>query len=294
ANPDNAAYARGAGTFGEEAKQETLVSDVEEPVNLVTSAPQASAATASSLAPAGDLSGKGDDRLEPGDQQAALSPTTLQPRKVRTLTVRRDGTIVRSQDAETAAVPATADPAPIDGARTTGSLPVPQPRPDASGASATATVPLPTSLPATTPPPAPANTLPGVNLGQTVVPVPATDPVTTQSVAAVDDASSAPIALAPAPQVQPAAAAATQQAALGEWVVQISSQRSPEDAQASYRNLLNRFPSILEGRQMAIREADIPDRGVFYRVHIAAQSKEDATDFCQQLQSAGGACFVTR
>lgn len=292
ANQDKAAYERVAGKFGEEAKQEKLVSDVEEPVNLVSSAPPA----ASGLTQTG-LSGKGDERLSPGEQQALVSPTTLQPRRVRTLTVRRDGTIVTPTDPaapEASDASANADGAiPLDGATTTGGIPVPSPRPERSESSA---APLqPAARPAATAS-SDQGSLPGVSVGQSVVPVvpvPGTDSVTTQSVVAVNDAAT-PVALAPTEQPTPATQAIASQAELSEWVVQISSQRSPEEAQASYQNLVNRFPSLLEGRPMAVQKADIPDKGVFYRVRIGAESKEDAAGFCQNLQSAGGACFVTR
>ncbi len=296
ANQDKAAYERVAGKFGEEAKQEKLVSDVEEPVNLVSSAPPA----ASGLTEPG-LSGKGDERLSPGEQQALVSPTTLQPRRVRTLTVRRDGTIITPTEP---AAPETTDAGtnaegaiPLDGASTTGGIPVPSPRPERSESSAAPRQPAaqPTATASSD-----QGSLPGVSVGQSVgqsvvpvVPVPGTDPVTTQSVVAVNEAAT-PVALAPTEQPTPATQAIASQAELSEWVVQISSQRSPEEAQASYQNLVNRFPSLLEGRPMAVQKADIPDKGVFYRVRIGAESKEDAAGFCQNLQSAGGACFVTR
>jgi cell division septation protein DedD len=136
--------------------------------------------------------------------------------------------------------------------------------------------------------------LPGVNIGQTVVPVPSepgTDPLTTQSVAKAHQPGE-PVALTSESDVSPAAQATD--AELSEWVIQISSQRSPEDAQAAYNNLRNRFPNLLEDRHVAIVKADLPGKGIFYRVRVGSQSKEDATDFCQRLQSAGGACFVTR
>ena len=303
ANQDKAAYERVSGKFGEEAKQERLVSDVEKPVNLVSASPTSSSVAGQELASMD--AAKGDARLAPGEQDAETAPTSLQPRRVRTLTVRRDGTIIQPVEETSATQTASLGTQSIDGAVSTGAIGVPDPRPETTAAPRlqpqVTRVVQPQQLPQAVPADQPSTGLPGVAFGQqpTVIPVPATDSLTTQSVARVNQ-SSEPVALALEPAVEPAARSASAEAGiplngeLSEWVVQISSQRTPEDAQASYRNLASKFPSLIDGRQMAIQKAEIPDRGVFYRVRIATQSKEDAADFCQRLQNAGGSCFVTR
>ena len=45
---------------------------------------------------------------------------------------------------------------------------------------------------------------------------------------------------------------------------------------------------------MAVQRADIEGKGVFFRVRMQAESKEEAVRLCERLKSAGGSCFVTR
>lgn len=78
----------------------------------------------------------------------------------------------------------------------------------------------------------------------------------------------------------------------GPWAVQVSSQRSAEQARAAYQALQRRFPSILGGREPDIQVADLGTRGTFYRVRLPAGSKADASRLCSELKSAGGDCFV--
>nr|WP_255720322.1 SPOR domain-containing protein [Acuticoccus kalidii] len=83
-------------------------------------------------------------------------------------------------------------------------------------------------------------------------------------------------------------------ASAAPWGVQVSSQRSQADAEASFRNLQSRFPSVLANVQPLILQADVGNRGIFYRVRIPAQTRNEAVSVCQQLKSAGADCFVGR
>ena len=47
--------------------------------------------------------------------------------------------------------------------------------------------------------------------------------------------------------------------------MQVTSQRSEADAQASYKSLQTQFPSVLGSRQPVIRKADLGDKGTYYR-----------------------------
>jgi hypothetical protein len=101
--------------------------------------------------------------------------------------------------------------------------------------------------------------------------------------------ASAPLSLRP--NAAPAAAAATS----GGYVVQVSSQRSETDAQASYRALQGKFPSVLGSRQALIKRADLGDKGTYYRAVLGPfNSAEDAARLCGDLKSAGGQCVVQR
>jgi hypothetical protein len=81
----------------------------------------------------------------------------------------------------------------------------------------------------------------------------------------------------------------------GGAYVQVSSQRSEADAQASFRALQSKYGGILGSRSAAIRRADLGDKGVFYRAMVGPfASTDEATQFCLNLKSAGGQCVVQR
>ncbi|HUN98776.1 MAG TPA: SPOR domain-containing protein [Bradyrhizobium sp.] len=117
--------------------------------------------------------------------------------------------------------------------------------------------------------------------------------------------SNAPLSLAPQ-AIQSVAAPRTQVATnapepiapsttSGGYMVQVSSQRNEADAQASYRVLQGKFPSVLGSRSPTIRRADLGEKGVYYRTMVGPfGSAEEASQFCGNLKSAGGQCVVQR
>jgi SPOR domain len=81
----------------------------------------------------------------------------------------------------------------------------------------------------------------------------------------------------------------------GGYLVQVSSQLSEADAQASFRALQGKFPTVLGSRSPLIKRADVPDKGVRYRTMVGPfGSSEEASQFCGSLKSAGGQCIVQR
>jgi len=104
--------------------------------------------------------------------------------------------------------------------------------------------------------------------------------------------------------VRPATTASTQTAALqakpaptvatGGYIVQVSSQRSQEQAQSAYADLQRRYSKILGGVKPLIQKADVGDRGTFYRVRLGPYQLQAANSLCGDLKSAGGDCFVRR
>jgi SPOR domain len=92
--------------------------------------------------------------------------------------------------------------------------------------------------------------------------------------------------------VQPAPSAAP---AGGGYVVQVSSQRSEADAQASFRALQGKFPAVLGSHDPLIKRADLGEKGVYYRAMVGPfGTSEEAAQFCGNLKSAGGQCVVQR
>jgi hypothetical protein len=81
----------------------------------------------------------------------------------------------------------------------------------------------------------------------------------------------------------------------GGYVVQVSSQRSEADAQASYRSLQGKFPAVLGSRAPLIKRADLGDKGVYYRAMVGPfGSSEEAAQVCGNLKTAGGQCVVQK
>jgi hypothetical protein len=100
---------------------------------------------------------------------------------------------------------------------------------------------------------------------------------------------------APATPTRVAAVPPAAQAASGAYTVQISSQRSENEAQASFRSLQAKFPSLLGDRQPIIRRADLGSKGIYFRAMVGPfASVDQATQFCGSLKSAGGQCVVQR
>jgi hypothetical protein len=84
-------------------------------------------------------------------------------------------------------------------------------------------------------------------------------------------------------------------AGTGGYLVQVSSQRNEADAQASFRVLQNKFPSVLGSRSALVKRADLGAKGVYYRAMVGPfGSSEEASRFCGSLKSAGGQCVVQR
>jgi hypothetical protein len=117
--------------------------------------------------------------------------------------------------------------------------------------------------------------------------------------------ASAPLSLspqaAPAARVASTTAAPTQIAPTatssgsGGYLVQIASQRNEADAQASFRALQGKYPSVLGSRTATIKRADLGEKGTYYRAMVGPfGSPDEATTFCGNLKSAGGQCVVQR
>ncbi len=114
----------------------------------------------------------------------------------------------------------------------------------------------------------------------------------------------APMSLSPAPgapgtipvrTTSAPPAAVPSSSGSGSYMVQISSQRSEADAQASYRAMQSKFPNVLGTRSASIRRADLGEKGIYYRAMVGPfAAAEEAGQLCSSLRSAGGQCVVQR
>jgi SPOR domain len=121
--------------------------------------------------------------------------------------------------------------------------------------------------------------------------------------ASANASTNTPLSLTPgAPQADPAPTrvASTNPTASvssgGGYVVQVSSQRNEADAQASYRALQNKYPSVLGSQSLLVKRVDLGEKGVYYRAFAGPFSSLDqATQVCSSLKAAGGPqCLIQR
>lgn len=202
---------------GDQPVQQRLVSGTEEPMAI----PQPNDSEDDELA----ALTKGEDRIQPTEASAdaAQDPLAVAPRKVRTMVVKPDGTLV---PADEPAVNAAAEPTVEDIANT----PVGEP-----------------------------------------------ELITTGATRAV-----------------PAKVAAAAPVVAGGWSVQVASQPSEAGASKSMADISKRYGNVIGNRGANIVKAEVEGKGTYWRVRVAAASRDDAVSLCSNLKSAGGSCFVTR
>ncbi|MEH2508839.1 hypothetical protein V1291_000193 [Nitrobacteraceae bacterium AZCC 1564] len=130
---------------------------------------------------------------------------------------------------------------------------------------------------------------------------PAPQRVSAPSTTASTPAPNAPVSLAPQAQPSQATAPDKRVASLGHSAgavgayVQVSSQKTEADAQASFKALQAKYSGILGSRSATVRRADLGSKGVFYRAMVGPfGTTEEAAQFCSSLKSAGGQCVVQR
>lgn len=319
-NQDKAVYERFSSAEGAaQPSQEKLLSTQEEPVNLAVRTVPITAPTPlidpTEAETADELPGafgqgedaaalKSEDRIEQADEiDTALAGevAVVTPRRVRTMVVRPDGTLVPREELEPepeaeSVVSAIAEPDADAEAETEAPAPLAQ-------------APIRTTEPA---PPAAATTAPEPVAEPAAVQQPPVRRVETSTITR-EQATPARGPVAPArPVEQPVdivgnaggAAQGTQVAAVqpapvaasqsSEWAMQIASQPTPEGAQASYADLSRRFGSVLNGRGVNIVKAEIAGKGTFWRVRIPTGSRADANALCERYKAAGGSCFVSK
>ena len=78
-------------------------------------------------------------------------------------------------------------------------------------------------------------------------------------------------------------------------MVQVSSQRSEADAQASFRSLQSKYPRELGDREPMVRRADLGPKGIYYRALVGPfGTAADADQLCNDLKADGGQCIVQK
>jgi len=274
--------------------------------NAVAPAPDAAAPAPDAVAPAGAQAAapknaqpaapapKSEDRiaqvLQEVDKGTNNDVVAVAPRKVKTMMVKPDGSLVPREDPAPVA-PKVAATEPAD--------PVPQHVAPAGQGDAQ---PTGTVTPATD------QTADQADSGQDETAKPA-KPAAAPKAEAKAQSTNTPAKVPVAPprpsdqpvdivgEVKPDKVASIDPAAAaggGSWSMQVASQPTVESAQSTYQDLQRRYGSVLAGRTANIVKAEIAGKGTFYRVRVPAQSRNDAINLCTSYKAAGGTCFVSR
>ncbi|WP_156851008.1 SPOR domain-containing protein [Bartonella refiksaydamii] len=78
------------------------------------------------------------------------------------------------------------------------------------------------------------------------------------------------------------------------YYVQLASQPTQALARDSLKNMKSRFGFLIGTRPLNIHSALIPGKGIYYRVRIQTQNRNDAISLCENIKNSGGSCFITR
>ena len=219
--------------------------------NAQTAAGAAGVATPAPPAPSEQAAQGPQQEPQQGPQSDSLFPAA---RKVKTVAVRADGSVIAA-----GAAPAPAAPLPV-----TSALP-----------SLAAGAPPPDVTPAPTSEPAAKSTQRAAAL-------------TTSAPTAAAHAKT-PKALKPARTEAVQAAAGGS----GGYAVQLSGEPNEADARAAAKRLSAKYSGALEGRHAVPVKATIGNRTVF-RVRVIHLSEDKARSMCAAVKSAGGSCFIAR
>jgi SPOR domain len=226
------------------------------------------------------------DRLASGGQDERMAPPAEQPLNIPDLVRNAPPPVVGPSSGPTVPPPvmpaqaappsntsalASASPSNPTAARKIRTVTI---RSDQSLADSAAVRPVPPRAPS-----APAAQNAPLSLSPQSVATPAPPPPRTT-------AAAVPIAAVAPPAAEAGGA--------GGYFVQVTAQKTQEEAQSSYRSIQAKYASVLSGRTPVYRRKDLGGKGVFYGAQIGPLSHEDAVHLCESLKSAGGPCMVQR
>ena len=183
-----------------------------------------------------------------------------EPIKVKTVSVRPDGTIIQ----------------PVDAARPPNGAPAPQRT--ASNVTGSTPPAAPAAKPAVAAPVAPP---------VAAAPAPASGKTTARVAPPSEASAPKPVqAAVVAPSV-----AATPSVAKGGFAVQLSAAGSENEARASIAKYQRQFGSALGSHSPGVVKGEANGRDV-WRIRVGGLSREDALSMCTSIKGSGGSCFV--
>jgi len=81
----------------------------------------------------------------------------------------------------------------------------------------------------------------------------------------------------------------------GVYRVQVASLKSQNQAEAAWKEQVQRYPELLSDLSLTVQRAVLAGKGTYYRVQIGPFSNRDAADsLCRKLKSRGQDCLVVR
>lgn len=185
-------------------------------------------------------------------------PGLGEPRKVRTVAIRPDGTPAGAGSVANNTAPMVTGSAP---SRSAPSMAMANPASPADTPRPAAKVQERASAPATTPAPTPPV--------RVAVAPPAAAPAATPSTAAIRSGT-------------------------GDFTVQLAAPGSEAEARATFAALVRKYPDQLRGQNPIVRKTDLAGGKTVFRLRVGPYSRDDATTMCTALQGAGGQCFISK
>lgn len=239
------------------ARQESVLDTSSIAAQLNNDKAEDTASGSASMTPESMKKGSGDWQGQPRNQMAKLANKPMGstgPRKVKTLVINPDGTVVKPTRSAKEIVSQ-----PVPSTISTASINV------LSGKPRAANVKLSSSVAREAVPP------PAVSLPKPKPKLP--EPRKTAALPA------------PVPVAVPTNATS---AGSSQFAVQIAARRTQTDALATFANLQQKFPNLLRPYQPLIQKADLGSKGTWYRLRIGPMNdKPSASNLCSKLKSAG-------
>ncbi len=250
------------------------------PARVVLPGPATGAATTpatNALSQAPAVIARDPAPLEPALTAVPPVPGLGEPRRVRTVSIRPDGT---PAPAANGAAGYTNGALPL---ATGSALPV---RPGAivpADPAATTASAQPRPRPATTPAQEAPKAPEAAKVQERAA---ATTPSAPLRIANAQPAAQAPAA--------PAPATAAIRSGTGDFVVQLGAPGSESEARATFAALQRKYPEQLNGQAPIVRKTELAGGKTVFRLRVGPYSRDDATTMCTALQAAGGQCFIAK
>ena len=269
-----------------------LVNSEEQPIDLTAEGALANQPSAAANPPAASNSATLADAestplvAPPGPPPPAISSEFPDPKPVRTVSLRPDGTPIALANPPEQA-PSDAKPAPA---------PAPAPSAPAANTASEAAGALQPSTPKLDLPARPEKSPARVVVAKTDTTAPAPTAETPNETPPAR-ASARPERARKPKEVADATAEppvdATPATTSGGWSVQLAAPRSEREANSELARLTSKYAAELNGSAIGVHKAVVRGRTI-YRLRVVGLTKADAAKLCARVKGDGGQCFIAR